>query len=78
MLSHNDPNLSATIPFDFAPRTRLVFGANVVERVGELAAELAAKKVLLVTDPGIVAAGHAGRVIALLERQGRQRAAIQP
>jgi alcohol dehydrogenase len=58
--------------FDFQPRTRLVFGVNAVERVGELAAELSARKILLVTDPGIVSAGHAGRVIALLERQGLQ------
>jgi alcohol dehydrogenase len=62
----------STISFDFQPKTRLVFGINVVERVGELAAELSAKKILLVTDPGIVAAGHAGRVIALLEQQGLQ------
>ncbi len=43
---------------------------NSVERVGELARELGAKKVLLVTDPGIVAAGHAGRVERLLTAAG--------
>ena len=48
--------------FDHQPRTRIVFGVNSVERVGELARDLGAKKVLLVTDPGIVAAGHAERV----------------
>ncbi len=48
--------------FDYRSRTRLVFGVNMVERVGELARELDAKKILLVTDPGIVAAGHAERV----------------
>lgn len=53
--------------FDHQPRTRIVFGVNSVERVGELARELGAKKVLLVTDPGIVAAGHAGRVHRNLE-----------
>src|SRR5262249_38419449 len=37
-----------------------------------LAGELGAKKVLLVTDPGIVAAGHADRVTALLEEDGIQ------
>jgi alcohol dehydrogenase len=47
--------------FDHQPRTRLVFGVNSIDRVGELARELGAKKVLLVTDPGIVAAGHAER-----------------
>lgn len=63
-----DPILTpALAPFDYQPRTRVVFGVNSVERVGELAKALGAKKVLLVTDAGIVAAGHAGRVQALLE-----------
>jgi alcohol dehydrogenase len=61
---------SALVPFDFEPRTRIVFGVNSVERVGELVRGLAAKKVLLVTDRGIVSAGHAGRVKALLEAAG--------
>ena len=52
--------------FDYQPRTRLVFGADSVERVGELAREIGAKKVLLVTDPGIVAAGHEERVRNIL------------
>ncbi|MDB6111044.1 MAG: adhB [Pedosphaera sp.] len=59
-----------TIQFDYQPRTRLVFGVNSVERVGELARELGAKKILLVTDPGIVAAGHADRVQHLLLTEG--------
>lgn len=61
---------SFTLPlasFDHQPRTRLVFGVNSVERVGELAREVGAKRVLLVTDPGLVAAGHAGRVHRILE-----------
>jgi alcohol dehydrogenase len=61
---------AGAIQFDHQPRTRLVFGINSVERVGELAGELGARKVLLVTDPGIVAAGHADRVRRLLEGVG--------
>jgi alcohol dehydrogenase len=57
-------------PFDYAPRTRLVFGLNSVERVGELACELSAKRVLVVTDAGLVAAGHAQRVEHLLQAAG--------
>jgi len=53
--------------FDHQPRTRLVFGEGSVGRVGELARDLGAKNVLLVTDAGIVAAGHAGNVRQLLE-----------
>lgn len=69
MTGQRDATLPAALPFDFQPRTRLIFGVNTVEQVGELAAEVGAKKLLLVTDPGIVSAGHAARVIALLERQ---------
>src|SRR5436190_8019615 len=47
--------------FDHQPRTRLVFGEGTVDRLGQLARELGARRVLLVTDPGIVAAGHAER-----------------
>src|SRR5258707_8347266 len=61
---------SGMTPFDFQPRTRLVFGLDSVERVGELARELGIKKILLVTDPGIVAAGHADRVQHLLIEEG--------
>ncbi|MDB6021684.1 MAG: iron-containing alcohol dehydrogenase [Pedosphaera sp.] len=64
--------LTGSAPFDHQPRTRLVFGVNTVERAGELAREIGAKKILLVTDPGIVAAGHAGRVQRILEAAGLQ------
>jgi alcohol dehydrogenase len=53
---------SGLATFDHQPRTRIVFGVDSVERAGELAQEIGARKVLLVTDPGIVAAGHADRV----------------
>ena len=56
--------------FDYLPRTRIVFGAGTIARVGDLTKDLGARKVLLVTDPGIVAAGHAGRVAKLLEAAG--------
>src|SRR5690348_15196606 len=56
--------------FDYQPRTRIVFGTDAVERAGTLAAEIGAKKVLLVTDAGIVAAGHAARVRGVLESAG--------
>lgn len=52
--------------FDKQPRTRIVFGNGVVSRVGTLTAELGGRRALLVTDPGIVQAGHAQRVSRLL------------
>lgn len=57
-------------PFDFQPRTRIVFGTGSSLRVGELARELGFSRSLLVADPGIVAAGHAERVAALLRDAG--------
>jgi alcohol dehydrogenase len=56
--------------FDFQPRTRLVYGVNAVERVGEIVREFGAKKVLLVTDPGIAAAGHEQHVLKSLAADG--------
>jgi alcohol dehydrogenase len=47
--------------FDWQPRTRLIYGAGCVERVGEVVRELGARP-LLVTDPGLVKAGHADHV----------------
>jgi alcohol dehydrogenase len=55
-------------PFDYYPRTRIVFGPGKVESLGELAGELGARRVVVVSDPGIVAAGHAAKGIAALER----------
>jgi alcohol dehydrogenase len=58
--------------FDCHPRTRIVFGLGAVERAGELARELGLRKVLLVTDRGVVAAGHAERTRRSLEAAGVQ------
>jgi alcohol dehydrogenase len=64
------PDGAVFVPFDHQPRTRLVFGNNVAERTGELARQIGLKKVLLVTDAGVVAAGHAERVRRSLEAAG--------
>jgi alcohol dehydrogenase len=64
------PQFSTLNPFDHQPRTRLVFGVNTLERLGELARDVQASRILLVTDPGIAAAGHAERAIRILESAG--------
>ena len=56
--------------FDFQPRTRVVFGAGVIERLGERARELNFKRTLLVADHGMVASGHVDEAVAPLERAG--------
>ncbi|HEV3005959.1 MAG TPA: iron-containing alcohol dehydrogenase [Pirellulales bacterium] len=57
-------------PFDYQPRTRIVFGPDQVDRLGELAGELGARRAMVVSDPGIIAAGHTARGLAALERAG--------
>ncbi len=57
-------------PFDFRPRTRVVFETGAVERAGELALELGGSRVLVVSDPGIVAVGHTDRVLRSLQGSG--------
>jgi len=64
------PMQGLTAPFDFQPRTRLIFGVNAVDRVGEIVREFGARKVLLVTDPGIAAAGHEQHVLKSLAADG--------
>ncbi len=69
------------IPFDFQPRTRIVFGPDCVDRLGQLTRELvppfgaqggsrSASRALVVTDPGIVQAGHTARGLASLTEAG--------
>jgi alcohol dehydrogenase len=58
------------VPFDFYPRTRIVFGPNKVDALGELAGELGARRALLVSDRGIIAAGHAERGLTALRKAG--------
>lgn len=53
--------------FDFQPQTRVVFGAGTLVRLGELVRELGGQRVLLVTDPGLEAAGHPQRALASLK-----------
>ena len=53
--------------FEYHPRTRLVFGTGSLDRLGELARGEQARRVLLVTDPGLERAGHADRAIRSLE-----------
>ena len=56
--------------FDYHPLTRVVFGGAGLGRLGELARELGGGKVLLVTDPGLWAAGHPQRAADTLRGVG--------
>jgi alcohol dehydrogenase len=57
-------------PFDYIPVTRVVYGPGMLACLGELARELGATRVLLVTDPGLEAAGHPQKAIDSLVQAG--------
>jgi alcohol dehydrogenase len=50
-------------PAKFEAATRVVFGPGKIESLGEFARGLGAKRVLVASDPGVIAAGHTGRGI---------------
>jgi alcohol dehydrogenase len=61
----------AALPaFDFYPLTRVVFGPGTLTRLGELTRELGGRRVMLVTDPGLKAAGHPQRALASIHEAG--------
>jgi alcohol dehydrogenase len=56
--------------FDLHPQTRFVIGDDRIDTLGGLAAELGAERTLVVSDPGIIAAGHTARGCAALNKSG--------
>ena len=58
------------IPIDFDIRTRVIFEPGAVARLGEFARSLTDSRVLVVSDPGIIAAGHTARALANLAAAG--------
>jgi alcohol dehydrogenase len=58
------------IPFDFQCPTRIIFGPGKLDELGSLASDLGAKRVLMVSDPGIAKAGHTARGVRSLEQNG--------
>ncbi len=53
-------------------RTRVVEALGAVQRLGELAGGLGARRALLVSDPGVLSAGHVDTARAALEAAGVQ------
>jgi alcohol dehydrogenase len=64
------PRFDAAAAFDVRLRTRLVFGAGSLDRLGELAAELGLRRTLLVADRGMAAAGFVERAVSRLRAAG--------
>ena len=72
MFDETPPFFSSDIQlsFDYDPRTRVVFGAGQLTRLGSLARDIGGKSALLVSDPGIRQAGHETRARQSLEEAG--------
>ncbi len=64
------PQSSDPLTFGFQSLTRLIVGPGSVARLGGLGRELGASRVLVVSDPGIVEAGHAAAGVESLEAEG--------
>lgn len=56
--------------FDFQPRTRVIFGAGTIERLGTVASELGFRRSLLVADRGLLASGHVEEALSPLRAAG--------
>lgn len=54
-------------PFDYRPRTRVLFGPGEFARLGEAARELGGTRCLLVADPGMVEVGYAKEAVRSLK-----------
>ena len=57
-------------PFDLQNQTRFVFGPGSIHRLGELAAEYRPRCVLVVSDRGIMEAGHDAAALQSLKQAG--------
>src|SRR5262249_29826407 len=56
--------------FDYQPLGRVVYGAGALGRLGELVREYGGTRVLLVTDPGLEAAGHPQKALRFMRGAG--------
>ena len=70
----DDARFSEGPGFDWRPRTRVLFGPGTLARLGEIAVpaegEPLGRRALVVTDPGVAAAGHAAAGAGALRGAG--------
>ena len=57
-------------PFEFQLRTKIVFGSGKINSLGQLAGEIGARRALVVSDDGVINAGHTQKGIDALEASG--------
>ena len=67
---HTNEAIAAANELDFQLRTRLIQAADAIDSLGEIARQYSQSRVLVVSDPGIVEAGHVERGIESLRKSG--------
>lgn len=60
----------APTDLDHTPGTRLVFGDGAIEHLGTLCVERGAKRVMIISDPGVSQAGHTQRGLQIIQAAG--------
>ena len=63
-------SLGRSWSFEYFSRTRIIFGVGTIHRLGSLVRQHGGSRVLMVTDPGVVRAGHVGLAEASLRAAG--------
>jgi len=66
----SDSPWDSNSPWRSDEKTRVIEGAGRLDELGSLARDLGATRVLLVSDPGVMAAGHGTRALELLRAAG--------
>jgi len=64
------------LPFDIQSRTRFIFGEGTISKLGELASEFRPRCVLVVSDRGIMEAGHDSAALDSLREAGLEVASF--
>ena len=72
----SEVSLGLMTPFDFRPRTRVLFGAGEFNRLGEVAREMGGTRCLLVADPGMLETGYVKEAVRTLK--ARRNATFSP
>ena len=56
--------------FDLPPQPRIIFGNGSIDQLGQFASSDGTRRALIVSDPGVVAAGHTARGMDALKSAG--------
>ena len=76
-MSHREVSTGSIIGFETRTATRVIYAPGAIDRIGEEVARYAKGSVLLVTDGGVVAAGHAAHAQRVIEIRDRESVKVE-